>query len=164
MWHSGYSSYLSSPDTRTPHRSSLQQPRLFQRSAFLLNPPLPNTTMPRRAAPRPAEFLDPDPLQLDPTSSSSDRSVQNLAQLRTNWKWAAFSQFFYTFSHLFAMEDVSLSVSPSFSRHEIICPRVADPPLHVQDIEDDLARETNIFLPRVMTRLLFILSYDRKVS
>ncbi|KAJ7671700.1 hypothetical protein DFH06DRAFT_122957 [Mycena polygramma] len=97
--------------------------------------------MPRRAAPRPAESLDSDHHQLDPTAPSSDRSVQNLANLRKHWKWAAFSQFFYTFSHLFAMEDVSLT-----------------------DIEDDLARETNIFLPRVMTRLLFILSYDRKAS
>ncbi|KAJ7895858.1 hypothetical protein B0H13DRAFT_2034594 [Mycena leptocephala] len=76
----------------------------------------------------------PHPLQLDPTSSSSDRSVQNLAQLRTNWKWAAFSQFFYTFPIFLPWRTLR---SPS-------------------DIEDDLARETNIFLPRVMTRLLFI--------
>ncbi|KAF7330390.1 DALR-1 domain-containing protein [Mycena venus] len=97
--------------------------------------------MPRRAAPKPAEFPEPDPNNLEHTSSEVEPSIKNLAQLRTNWKWAAFSQFFYTFSHLFQMEDVSLT-----------------------DIEDDLSRETNIFLPRVMTRLLFILSYDRKVS
>ncbi|KAJ7716810.1 hypothetical protein DFH07DRAFT_861834 [Mycena maculata] len=97
--------------------------------------------MPRRAAPRPAELLDPSPHQDSPIPSSSDVSSRNLAILRTHWKWAAFSQFFFTFSHLFAMEDVSLS-----------------------DIEDDLARGSNIFLPRVMARLLFVLSYDRKVS
>ncbi|KAJ7844367.1 hypothetical protein B0H14DRAFT_2278678, partial [Mycena olivaceomarginata] len=97
--------------------------------------------MPRRAAPKPAESLDPDARQLDYPAEEADPSVKNLAQLRTNWKWAAFSQFFYTFSHLFQMEDVSLN-----------------------DIEDDLVRDTNIFLPRVMARLLFILSYDRKVS
>ncbi|KAJ6570295.1 hypothetical protein DFH09DRAFT_1154608 [Mycena vulgaris] len=97
--------------------------------------------MPRRAAPRPAELLDPDADRQSPEPSSSDPYAQNLARLRTHWKWAAFSQFFYTFSHLFAMEDVSL-----------------------RDIEDDLAREINIFLPRVMARLLFVLSYDRKVS
>ncbi|KAJ7202501.1 hypothetical protein B0H12DRAFT_1162635 [Mycena haematopus] len=97
--------------------------------------------MPRRAAPKPPEFLDLDPHQLDDTVPDTDSSVTNLAKLRTNWKWAAFSQFFYTFSHLFQMENVSLA-----------------------DIEDDLVRDTNIFLPRVMSRLLFILSYDRKVS
>ncbi|KAJ7454864.1 hypothetical protein FB451DRAFT_1049218 [Mycena latifolia] len=97
--------------------------------------------MPRRAAPRPADLLDPETHQESPIPSSSDLVAQNIARLRTHWKWAAFGQFFYTFSHLFAMEDVSLS-----------------------DIEDDLARESNIFLPRVMARLLFVLSYDRKVS
>ncbi|KAJ7116297.1 hypothetical protein C8R44DRAFT_792106 [Mycena epipterygia] len=97
--------------------------------------------MPRRAAPRPAEILDPNTDQQFPIPSSSDLAAQNTAQLRTHWKWAAFSQFFYTFSHLFAMDDVSLT-----------------------DIEDDLARESNIFLPRVMSRLLYVLSYDRKVS
>ncbi|KAJ7194258.1 hypothetical protein C8J57DRAFT_1108823 [Mycena rebaudengoi] len=70
-----------------------------------------------------------------------DVSAQNLTLLRTHWKWAAFSQFFFTFPHLFSMEDVSLN-----------------------DIEDDLARETNLFLPRVMARLLYVLSYDRKVG
>ncbi|KAJ6448937.1 hypothetical protein C8R45DRAFT_1045711 [Mycena sanguinolenta] len=97
--------------------------------------------MPRRAAPKPAELQDLESRQLDNTSLEEDPVAQKLFALRTNWKWAAFSQFFFTFSHLFQMEDVSLT-----------------------DIEDDLARDTNIFLPRVMTRLLFILSYDRKVS
>ncbi|KAJ7510268.1 hypothetical protein B0H11DRAFT_1958230 [Mycena galericulata] len=97
--------------------------------------------MPRRAAPRPVELQHLNTHQESPIPSSSDLSSQNLAVLRTHWKWAAFSQFFFTFSHLFAMEDVSLT-----------------------DIEDDLARGSNIFLPRVMARLLFVLSYDRKVS
>ncbi|KAF7375079.1 Phd finger domain-containing protein [Mycena sanguinolenta] len=103
--------------------------------------PLPNTTMPRRAAPKPAELQDLESRQPENTSSEEDPFAQKLFALRTNWKWAAFSQFFFTFSHLFQMEDVTLT-----------------------DIEDDLARDTNLFLPRVMTRLLFILSYDRKVS
>ncbi|KAJ6549187.1 hypothetical protein B0H10DRAFT_2129091 [Mycena sp. CBHHK59/15] len=97
--------------------------------------------MPRRAGPRGIDLPGPDARQQSPIHSSSNMSDQNLAQLRTHWKWAAFSQFFYTFAHLFSMEDVSLS-----------------------DIEDDLVRETNIFLPRVMARLLYVLSYDRKVS
>ncbi|KAF8207288.1 hypothetical protein K438DRAFT_432496 [Mycena galopus ATCC 62051] len=97
--------------------------------------------MPRRAAPKAVEFLDPEPHQLDHASEEADTAAKNLAQLRTNWKWAAFSQFFYTFSQIFQMDDVSLT-----------------------DIEDDLARDTNIFLCRLMARLLFLLSYDRKVS
>ena len=34
--------------------------------------------------------------------------------LRRQWKWAVFSQFFYTFATLFAMPDVSLSVHHLF--------------------------------------------------
>ncbi|KAJ6603991.1 hypothetical protein B0H10DRAFT_1957566 [Mycena sp. CBHHK59/15] len=74
-------------------------------------------------------------------SESSELAAQNLSRLRTHWKWAAFSQFFYTFLPLFAMEDVSLS-----------------------DIENDLARQSNVFLPRVMARLLHVLAYNPKVS
>ncbi|KAF8072135.1 hypothetical protein FPV67DRAFT_1622999 [Lyophyllum atratum] len=62
-------------------------------------------------------------------------------QLRTHWKWAAFSQFFFTFNHLFAMNDVSLNA-----------------------IEEDLINGSNIVLPRIMQRLLYTVSYDRKVS
>lgn len=35
---------------------------------------------------------------------------------------------------------------------------------HLQDVEDDLARSTVVYLPRIMTRLLYTLSQDRKVS
>lgn len=35
----------------------------------------------------------------------------NIHQLRRHWKWAAFSQFFFTFSPLLAMSDVTLVVS-----------------------------------------------------
>ncbi|TRM64914.1 hypothetical protein BD626DRAFT_400216 [Schizophyllum amplum] len=62
-----------------------------------------------------------------------------LALLRTNWKWAAFGQFFFTFNHLFNMEDVTLDA-----------------------IEDDLHHNTSLVLPRVMQRLLWTLTYDRK--
>ncbi|PFH53210.1 hypothetical protein AMATHDRAFT_1625 [Amanita thiersii Skay4041] len=78
--------------------------------------------------------------QLAPKSASSS-ITEALTLLRTQWKWAAFSQFFFTFSPLFAMNDVSLV-----------------------DIEMDLARGTKHVLPRIMTRLLYTLSYDRKVS
>lgn len=46
----------------------------------------------------------PPPPQLDPYA-------ENLSLLRRQWKWAAFSQFFCTFSQLFAMSDVTVSVS-----------------------------------------------------
>ncbi|KAG6853957.1 hypothetical protein C0991_012103 [Blastosporella zonata] len=64
-----------------------------------------------------------------------------LTQLRTHWKWAAFSQFFFTFNHLFSMNDVSLNA-----------------------IEEDLIHDTNVVLPRIMQRLLYTVSYDRKVT
>ncbi|KAJ7745033.1 hypothetical protein B0H14DRAFT_2637215 [Mycena olivaceomarginata] len=74
-------------------------------------------------------------------SFPADLLAQNLAQLRTLRKWAAFSQFFFTFSRLFSMPDVSLA-----------------------DIENDLARTTNLFLPRIMARLLRVLSGNLKVG
>ncbi|KAG6825696.1 hypothetical protein H0H92_002791 [Tricholoma furcatifolium] len=87
-----------------------------------------------RAQPRPmSPPAAPTPKQ--PTQS------EPIAQLRTNWKWAAFSQFFFTFNHLFNMSDVSLDA-----------------------IEEDLIHDTNVVLPRIMQRLLYTLSYDRKVS
>ncbi|KAJ3917883.1 hypothetical protein F5877DRAFT_43804 [Lentinula edodes] len=66
---------------------------------------------------------------------------ENLVVLRKQWKWAAFSQFFFTFSPLFAMDDVSL-----------------------KDVEDDLYMGSSLVLPRIMVRLLYTLSYDRKVN
>ena len=85
-------------------------------------------------------------------------SISNIALLRQQWKWAAFSMFFYTFSPLFAMSEVTLDVSCN-SR----CPW---PHIHLisQDIERDLIHATSDVLPRIMHRLLFTLSYDRKVS
>ncbi|KAJ7573887.1 hypothetical protein C8J56DRAFT_980774 [Mycena floridula] len=94
--------------------------------------------MPRRAVPQPVPDVAGARSSPFPLSSSLP---SNLTILRTHWKWAAFSQFFFTFSQLFAMDDVPLN-----------------------DIEDDLVHGTSIFLPRIMQRLLFILSYDRKAS
>ena len=37
--------------------------------------------------------------------------LDNLSTLRKQWKWAAFSQFFYTFAPLLAAPDVALTVS-----------------------------------------------------
>jgi hypothetical protein len=91
-------------------------------------------------------------------TNSPAPSISNIALLRQQWKWAAFSLFFYTFSPLFAMSDVTLNVSfnsrcswPSYS-------------FISQDIESDLIHATSDVLPRIMHRLLYTLSYDRKVS
>ncbi|KAF9000745.1 hypothetical protein BDQ17DRAFT_1281976 [Cyathus striatus] len=93
---------------------------------------------PRRSARTttiPESSIQPSPQPpLDPVN-------QNLSLLRKQWKWAAFTQFFVTFAHLFAMDDVS-----------------------VPDIENDLVHDTNIILSRIMTRLLYTLSYDRRIS
>ncbi|TFY83027.1 hypothetical protein EWM64_g983 [Hericium alpestre] len=73
--------------------------------------------------------------------TSDDPFHAEVALLRRQWKWAAFSQFFYTFAPLLAMPDVTLT-----------------------DIEDDLTRSTSIVLPRIMHRLLYTLSPDRRLT
>ncbi|KAF7312177.1 DALR-1 domain-containing protein [Mycena indigotica] len=97
--------------------------------------------MPRRPPRQQVERTDMVPFQHEEASKTSDEMAHNLSLLRKNWKWAALSQFLYTFSPLLNMDDISLS-----------------------DIEDDLIRGSRVVLPRVMTRLLFVLSSDRKVS
>lgn len=77
--------------------------------------------MPRRAAAS-ATPATPTPL----TDSTHNQQLDDpfspqVSLLRRQWKWAAFSQFFYTFATLFALPDVSLNVrhllkSRSFSR------------------------------------------------
>lgn len=85
----------------------------------------------------------------------------NIHQLRRHWKWAAFSQFFFTFSPMLAMADVTLTVSSHFipgTRHShrvFLCP---------QDVENDLVHSTNRVLSRVMQRLLITLTQDRKIT
>ncbi|EPQ54130.1 hypothetical protein GLOTRDRAFT_139515 [Gloeophyllum trabeum ATCC 11539] len=79
----------------------------------------------------------PHPTQTPVPSSSNP----DLALLRRQWKWAAFSQLFYTFSRLFAVDDVTLT-----------------------DIEEDLVHSRAIVLPRIMARLLGTLSGDRKTN
>ncbi|KAI0035502.1 hypothetical protein K488DRAFT_68310 [Vararia minispora EC-137] len=77
-----------------------------------------------------------------PAAAAVDASFAvEYAALRRNWKWANFSQFFYTFNALFNMPDISLA-----------------------DIEDDLARSSMLVLPRIMHRLLVVLTQDRKLS
>ncbi|KAG8213169.1 hypothetical protein J3R82DRAFT_11580 [Butyriboletus roseoflavus] len=75
------------------------------------------------------------PQQLDTPYDS------NIHQLRRHWKWAAFAQFFFTFSPIFAMPDVTLI-----------------------DVENDLVHSTNRVLSRIMQRLLITLTQDRKIT
>lgn len=61
--------------------------------------------------------------------------------LRTNWKFAAFSQFLSTFSPLLDMSDVTVSM-----------------------VEADLLHSTSVVLPRIMLRLLQTVTQDRKIT
>ncbi|KAI0353807.1 hypothetical protein OH77DRAFT_1427123 [Trametes cingulata] len=101
--------------------------------------------MPRRTAtpatPAPPAPLPPPPRDIVVVAESDPQWAANLQTLRRHWKWANFSQFFYTFAPLLAMPDVFLT-----------------------DVEDDLARGTNLYLPRIMHRLLYTLSQDRKIT
>ncbi|OCH94876.1 hypothetical protein OBBRIDRAFT_884431 [Obba rivulosa] len=101
--------------------------------------------MPRRtltpATPAPTAPPAALPKDLAVLAQTDPIWADNLQTLRRQWKWAAFSQFFHTFAPLLAMPDVTLV-----------------------DIEDDLARSTSLYLPRVMTRLLYTVSQDRKVN
>lgn len=96
--------------------------------------------------------------------------LENISQLRRQWKWAAFSQFFYTFAQLLSMPDVNLSVrvinlpNPSLFSSRQHFDRWSVLTLLVKDIEDDLARGTAVYIPRVMQRLLYTLTQDRKIS
>ena len=71
--------------------------------------------MPRRTAtpatPAPPAPLPPPPRDLDALDQSDPEWAANLRTLRRHWKWANFSQFFYTFADLLAVPDVFLSVS-----------------------------------------------------
>ena len=94
--------------------------------------------MPRRAAAS-ATPATPTPLA-DSTHSQQldDPFAPQVSLLRRQWKWAAFSQFFYTFATLFAMPDVSLSVRhlSQIAFFFATCPRFVasytslDTPLH----------------------------------
>ncbi|THH15755.1 hypothetical protein EUX98_g9416 [Antrodiella citrinella] len=98
--------------------------------------------MPRRPPPQrqPPPFDPPDRDSLLYGDLHPEHAA-NLRALRSHWKWAAFSQFFYTFAPLLALPDIALA-----------------------DIEDDLARPRSLYLPRVIQRLLITLTQDRKIN
>jgi hypothetical protein len=84
--------------------------------------------MPRRAAASAAPAT-PTPLtDSSHTQQLDDPFAPQVSLLRRQWKWAAFSQFFYTFATLFALPSVSLSVRHLFLLFQIAfffatCPR-----------------------------------------
>ncbi|KAF5392324.1 hypothetical protein D9757_001368 [Collybiopsis confluens] len=98
--------------------------------------------MPRRPSARNAASAAPS-IPSEPLSALAlPQSLhENLAILRKHWKWAAFSQFFFTFAPMLAMDDVT-----------------------IKDVEDDLYLGSSLVLPRIMVKLLYTLSYDRKVN
>ena len=72
-------------------------------------PPMPRRTA-TPATPAPPAPLPPPPRDLAALAESDPEWAANLRALRRHWKWANFSQFFYTFADLLAMPDVFLSV------------------------------------------------------
>lgn len=114
--------------------------------------------MPRRSSTRVAASgaLAPEVPQ---AQAPADPPSENLRNLRQHWKWAAFCQFFYVFFDLFNINDVSVEV-----RLRVVFLTPFSDTFWRQDIESDLIHGTDVFLPRIMQRLLFTLSYDRKIS
>lgn len=62
----------------------------------------------------------PTPEQSRPLPQSTCLN-ENLATLRTQWKWAAFSQFMTTFSALLNMADVTVTVRLQSSSSLLLC-------------------------------------------
>ena len=75
-------------------------------------PPMPRRTA-TPATPAPPAPLPPPPRDLAALAESDPEWAANLHILRRHWKWANFSQFFYTFAPLLNMPDVFLSVTSS---------------------------------------------------
>jgi hypothetical protein len=66
--------------------------------------------MPRRAAALATPAASTPLTDATHIQQQDDPFLPDISLLRRQWKWAAFSQFFYTFANLFAMPDVSLTV------------------------------------------------------
>lgn len=70
-----------------------------------------STTMPRRNAARNITASSATPHTPSPSLAPQNFPPSTVLELRRQWKWAAFSQFFFTFAPLFNMDDVSIVVS-----------------------------------------------------
>lgn len=62
--------------------------------------------MPRRSSGPAATLSTQETSSVTPSHLPPD----NITVLRSQWKWAAFSQFFYTFNDVLAVNNVSLGV------------------------------------------------------
>jgi hypothetical protein len=67
--------------------------------------------MPRRPFARAPTTNSATPHASSPAPPTSDLFSDDVLHLRRQWKWAAFSQFFFTFAALFNMGDVTIAVS-----------------------------------------------------
>lgn len=67
--------------------------------------------MPRRPFVRALTTTSATPHASSPALPPDTVFSDNVAQLRRQWKWAAFSQFFFTFAPLFNMNDITITVS-----------------------------------------------------
>ena len=114
--------------------------------------------MPRRSSTRITALAAVAP-EVPQVQQPLDPLSENFKNLRQHWKWAAVCQFYYVFFDLFSINDDSVEVRDIFRLY----PCVFDVEWP-QDIENDLIHGTDVFLPRIMQRLLFTLSYDRKIS
>ena len=74
----------------------------------------PSNAAPSSQTPAPPAPLPPLPRDLDVLAESDPEWAANLRALRRHWKWANFSQFFYTFAQLLQMPDVSITVRAFF--------------------------------------------------
>ena len=78
--------------------------------------------MPRPSTRSTRSTIHPPPSPQPPPTPppGEDAYLANLTLLRRNWKWAVFSQFYFTFAQLFAMEDVPISVSTSNAYYPLL--------------------------------------------
>jgi hypothetical protein len=71
--------------------------------------------MPRRVLASATPGRDSSHVSFADIPAADTAYSDNLLLLRRQWKWAAFSQFFYTFAQLFAAPDIVLTVSILFA-------------------------------------------------
>lgn len=90
---------------------SSTRPKLGQGpTVHLKTKQLPRHPMPRRSSTRTTITIEDPPHHSPPPPLPVVLFPEDVVKLRTQWKWAAFSQFFFTFSHILAMNDVTLTV------------------------------------------------------
>ncbi|KAL5485769.1 hypothetical protein ACEPAI_6810 [Sanghuangporus weigelae] len=97
-----------------------------------------------------------------PVAQPASTASPQLRDLRRQWKWAAVSQFLYTFAQLVALDDVHLVVCLRLFR--LLSIKDHAYAAVIKDVEEDLVNSTMIVIPRLMQRLLITLTQDRKIT